>query len=288
MLDLDRGRGCTPTPAGRPAPCSRTCPATSCSSSSRTRLGQLVTDIVGLQERQLVRVFEVPDPVGPWVTVLVYLPRNRFTAELPGRVADAVAGAYGAERAHVRVVRRRPARSPASRSACAGRTPTAASTSTPSNAPSTSCRRRGPTACAARWSAPLGEAAGRDLFERVGAHAPPAYRAAVVPERAIGDVRQIAVAARRRRRAGDAARPRRRRARRRVAVPRLPPGRAGRAVRAAPAPRPPRPGGARRAAVHVPGRRPAGVPLRHRRAGARRRRARRRTAGPSCRPLRAP
>ena len=44
-----------------------------------------------------MRVFEVPEPVGPWVTVLVYLPRNRFTAELPERVADAVADAYGAE-----------------------------------------------------------------------------------------------------------------------------------------------------------------------------------------------
>ena len=73
------------------------------------QLGQLVSDIVGLQERQLVRVFEVPDPVGPWATVLVYLPRNRFTAELPERVADAVAAAYGAEGAgpaHVRVARR--------------------------------------------------------------------------------------------------------------------------------------------------------------------------------------
>ena len=45
-----------------------------------------------------MRVFEVPEPVGPWVTVLVYLPRNRFTAELPERVADAVARAYGADR----------------------------------------------------------------------------------------------------------------------------------------------------------------------------------------------
>ncbi len=60
-------------------------------------LARLVAAIVGLQERQLVRVFEVPEPVGPWITVLVYLPRNRFTAELPERVADAVATAYSAE-----------------------------------------------------------------------------------------------------------------------------------------------------------------------------------------------
>ena len=63
-----------------------------------TSVARLVAAIVGLQERQLVRVFEVPEPVGPWSTVLVYLPRNRFTAELPERIADAVAQAYGAER----------------------------------------------------------------------------------------------------------------------------------------------------------------------------------------------
>ena len=73
-------------------------PATSCSSSSRRRWPGSSSAIVGLQERQLVRVFEVPEPVGPWITVLVYLPRTRFTAELPERIADAVAAAYGAER----------------------------------------------------------------------------------------------------------------------------------------------------------------------------------------------
>ena len=100
-------RGCTRTPGGRRAPCSRTCRATSCSSSSRSALARLVAAIVGLQERQLVRVFEVPEPVGPWVTVLVYLPRDRFTAELPERVADAVAAAYGADQRTFESRRRR-------------------------------------------------------------------------------------------------------------------------------------------------------------------------------------
>ena len=45
-----------------------------------------------------MRAFEVPEPVGRWVTVLVYVPRDRFTADLPERVADAVAHAYGADR----------------------------------------------------------------------------------------------------------------------------------------------------------------------------------------------
>ena len=58
------------------------------------RLAHLVIDIVGLQERQLVRIFDVAEPVGAWSTVLVYLPRTRFTARLPELVAEAVAEAY--------------------------------------------------------------------------------------------------------------------------------------------------------------------------------------------------
>ena len=52
-------------------------------------LAQLVIDIVGLQERRIVRAFDVAEPVGPWTTVLVYLPRTRFTAALPEVVAGA-------------------------------------------------------------------------------------------------------------------------------------------------------------------------------------------------------
>ncbi len=37
-------------------------------------LAQLVIDIVGLQERRIVRVFDVAEPVGPLTTVLVYVP----------------------------------------------------------------------------------------------------------------------------------------------------------------------------------------------------------------------
>ena len=38
-------------------------------------LAELVIDIVGLQERRIVRVFDVAEPVGPWTTVFVYVPR---------------------------------------------------------------------------------------------------------------------------------------------------------------------------------------------------------------------
>ncbi len=60
-------------------------------------LAQLVIDIVGLQERRIVRAFDVAEPVGPWTTVLVYVPRSRFTALLPDDVAALVAEHYGGE-----------------------------------------------------------------------------------------------------------------------------------------------------------------------------------------------
>ena len=60
-------------------------------------LAQLVIDIVGLQERRIVRAFDVAEPVGPWTTVLVYVPRSRFTAMLPDAVAALVADHYGGE-----------------------------------------------------------------------------------------------------------------------------------------------------------------------------------------------
>jgi len=58
------------------------------------RLAQLVIDVVSLQERQIVRVFDVPEPVGRSSTILVYLPKSRFSAQLPERVADIVGEAY--------------------------------------------------------------------------------------------------------------------------------------------------------------------------------------------------
>ncbi len=72
-----------------------------------TALARLVAAIVGLQERQLVRVFEVPEPVGPWITVLVYLPRSRFTAELPGTRRRRRRLGVRRRPADVRVARRR-------------------------------------------------------------------------------------------------------------------------------------------------------------------------------------
>ncbi|HUF97611.1 MAG TPA: hypothetical protein VMM60_05725, partial [Ilumatobacter sp.] len=60
-------------------------------------LAELVIDVVGLQERQIVRVFAVPEPAGTAATVLVYLPKSRFTAQVPEMVAAQIAEAFGSE-----------------------------------------------------------------------------------------------------------------------------------------------------------------------------------------------
>ncbi|MET0578270.1 MAG: NAD-glutamate dehydrogenase domain-containing protein, partial [Ilumatobacteraceae bacterium] len=155
-----------------------------------TAVARLVSAIVGLQERQLVRVFEVPEPVGRWATVLVYLPRTRFTAELPERVGDLVAEAYGADQrtfdallgasslARITISVRRPDGGPVVDLDALERRIDEASTSWPD-------RLR------AALVADVGEEEARTLFDRVGVHAPAAYRAAASPERAAHDVRQI-------------------------------------------------------------------------------------------------
>ena len=163
-------RACTPTPAGPRAPCSRTCRATSSSSSSRPRWPASSSAIVGLQERQLVRVFEVPRagrPVGHGARVPAARP-------LHGRAARA-----RRRRRRPRLRRRPSARSSRDVGASSlariavsvrcGRRRPVASTSTPSSGRSTSCRRRGRTACGPRSSPSVGEERARDLFDRVGA-----------------------------------------------------------------------------------------------------------------------
>jgi len=65
------------------------------------QLALLVIEVVNLQERQIVRVIDVPEPVGTWSTVLVFLPKARFSADLPERVAEFVGAAYGAPTADV-------------------------------------------------------------------------------------------------------------------------------------------------------------------------------------------
>ena len=142
-----------------------------------TAVARLVAAIVGLQERQLVRVFEVPEPVGPWITVLVYLPRNRFTAELPERIADAVATAYGADRRTFEPLPRRQLAGPHRGERAPPGRRRAGRPGRPSSGSSTSCRRRGRTGCGPRSWPTSARRRRTILFDRVGSHAPAAYRA---------------------------------------------------------------------------------------------------------------
>jgi glutamate dehydrogenase len=63
----------------------------------RDDLARLVISVVGLQERQIVRVFDVPEPVGEASTMLVYFPKQRFDASLPDRIAAIVGAAYSSD-----------------------------------------------------------------------------------------------------------------------------------------------------------------------------------------------
>jgi glutamate dehydrogenase len=153
-------------------------------------LAELVIAIVGLQERQLVRVFDVPELVGPWRTVLVFLPRNRFTGSLPDGVADSVAAAYGGERgdlatmigtstlARISMAVRRPADVPLPDLELLAKKIDELSTSWIE-------RLRGSLVST------LGEVEGQRLFDGVGRHVPPDYLGTVAAAHAIGDLQRI-------------------------------------------------------------------------------------------------
>ena len=67
-------------------------------------LAGLVIDIVGLQERRIVRVFDIAEPVGPWTTVFVYVPQARFEAGLPEQIRQLVEKHYGSESRDLRTL----------------------------------------------------------------------------------------------------------------------------------------------------------------------------------------
>lgn len=67
-------------------------------------LARLVIDIVGLQERRIVRVFDVAEPVGPWSTAFVYVPQARYESTLPDRIRELVGKHYGSETRDLRTL----------------------------------------------------------------------------------------------------------------------------------------------------------------------------------------
>lgn len=154
------------------------------------QLAELVIDVVGLQERQIVRVFDVPEPVGPWSTVLVYLPKHRFSAGLPETVAAHVGARYGGEPrdlesflgtsslARITFTVRRP-----------DAWPDLGELSADVDTLTTAWIDRVAEIAAHR----LGADRAAQLLERIGDAAPDSYRGSVDPNTAVGDFERLCV-----------------------------------------------------------------------------------------------
>ncbi len=148
-------------------------------------LAELVIDVVGLQERQIVRVFDVPEPVGDRSTVLVFVPRQRFHARLPEQVAALVGESYGSTPAEIDsfLGSSNLARITFTVARTSGAEPDLDHVSALVDELTTSWLDRLRIAATHQ----LGEAAGRQLVARVGDAAPESYRSSVSPSDAVGD-----------------------------------------------------------------------------------------------------
>ncbi len=151
-------------------------------------LALLVIDIVGLQERRIVRVFDVDEPVGDFTTVFVYLPKVRFESGLQDRVAAIVARHAGSPARDVRSL---------VESSSLARITMTVSLSSPLDLErlgeqidrdTSSWRDRSRAALIAA----LGDQAGRRVDELVRDVVPRAYSSRVDPTAAVGDLAKIA------------------------------------------------------------------------------------------------
>lgn len=151
-------------------------------------LAGLVIDIVGLQERRIVRVFDVAEPVGPWTTVFVYVPSARFEADLPERIRVLVEREYGSDTSDLKTL--------LGASSLARITMTVRSkdgvdldrlADAVDGVSSTWDERAEATICDR-----LGDVAGREVLAKVAAAIPSDYRARVEPEDSAGDLISVA------------------------------------------------------------------------------------------------
>ena len=154
----------------------------------RNMLAELVIDIVGLQERRIVRVFDVAEPVGDFTTVLVYLPKARFESGLQERVAALVERHAGGKVRDVSslVESSSLARISMTVSASEGLDLDRLSEQIDQKTASWSERTR--TALIES----LGDTQGRHVFEVVRQAVPRAYKSRVGPAAAVGDMVKVA------------------------------------------------------------------------------------------------
>jgi glutamate dehydrogenase len=155
----------------------------------RDALARLVIDVVNLQERQIVRVIDVPEPVGNRSTVLVYLPKQRFDAQLPERVARTIGERYRSEPtevdsylgasnlARVTFTVERPVQAPPDVDELSGLVDEL-TTSWIDRVRDTAIHR-------------LGEVAGNLVVHRAACAAPPSYASSVEPGTAVGDLTRL-------------------------------------------------------------------------------------------------
>jgi glutamate dehydrogenase len=148
------------------------------------QLTELVGSIVGLQERRIVRVFDMREPVGPWTTVLAYVPQSRFTATLPDLVAALVAEYYGGE---IRDLETFVGASSLARISMTVRSGPLADASRLMASIDRASRTWGERASDALIDL-LGEVDGHRVWAVVGPTVPADYEARVRPEAAVGDL----------------------------------------------------------------------------------------------------
>ncbi len=158
---------------------------------SRGPLYDLAMGIVALQDRQIVRVFAQPEPTGPWVTVLVYLPAKRFEADVPQRVCNLVSERFGAQRASLDTM--------VGAGALARITVTVRREAPDLPMPDLDALAAEVDALTAPWGefvreelvGALGEVPGLALHDRIAPGVPFDYAVAVPPERAIDDLQRV-------------------------------------------------------------------------------------------------
>ncbi|MCB0965839.1 MAG: NAD-glutamate dehydrogenase, partial [Ilumatobacter sp.] len=152
------------------------------------RLAQLVIDVVGLQERQIVRIFDVPEPVGSASTILVFLPKRRYHARLPEQVAEVVGEAYGSSPRDVESFLGASSLARVTFTIVRGtQTPDLDELSAVVDELTTAWIERVHRNAVDR----LGEVAATELMTRLADAAPDSYRTAVSPSTAVGDLQRL-------------------------------------------------------------------------------------------------